>query len=453
MKKENTSNSLDYFLFGIYFIFFVSIIFSFRAVSSISIGLILMIGLFRNRKISNGFADNNSFYLFLIGCGLLFILQSLSLLFTKNFAESIKLLQRSSGLIFIPAAVFASHKFLTPERNRELVFYFGCILSIASLYCLVCSLFKFFSGASASVFFYHDLVKPISQHAIQFSLMVFITLVFLVKNLKERESNSTNFLSRIIIIFLSFFLILLSSKLVISFYILYLLPIVYKKFQERRGFIIPALIAAVIILTATPNPVGNRFRAISTGNFMLFTQKKFSPGVYFNGVQFRLLQWRFTYEILNEQNAWLLGVTPGDAQSMLDKKYVETNMYTGIAGTEKKGFLGYHTHNQFLQALIENGLLGIAVFLLICYSLFKMAREHHGKELKWVIFLLFAYCFTDAPFKTQYGLIIFTFFPAFLYFGKQVSLNQNHSKVVAHICPKIESNYALPEVIARKQPN
>jgi O-antigen ligase len=452
MKKENTSKSLDYFLFGSYLIFFVSIIFSFRAISSISIGLILIIGLIRNWKISSGSTDGNSFRLLLIGCALLFVLQGVSLLFTKNFVESIKLLQRSSGLIFTPLAVFASHKFLTLERCRKLVFNFGVILSIASLYCLVCSLFKYFSGGPASAFFYHDLVKPISQHAIQFSFMVFTALIFLIKNSKK-EISSINLLSGTMIIFLSLFLILLSSKLVISFYILYLLHIFYKQFHEKRGLIISVFVVAVLIVVATPNPVGNRFRAVFTGNSMLFTQEKFNPGIYFNGVQFRLLQWRFTYEILNDQHAWILGVTPGDAQSLLDKKYVETNMYTGIAGTEKKGFLGYHTHNQFLQVSIENGLVGLAVFLLICYSFFKMAREPQAKELKWVIFLLLVYCFTDAPLKTQYGLIIFTFFPAFLYFGKQVSLKQNHSQMESSISPKIENNYVLAEATLPKQPN
>jgi hypothetical protein len=125
-----------------------------------------------------------------------------------------------------------------------------------------------------------------------------------------------------------------------------------------------------------------------------------------------------------------MGLTPGDVQFFLDKKYRETKMYTGAAGTEKHGYLGYHTHNQFLQTTLENGLPALLIFLFICYSLIKMAKECKRKELKWFIALLLLYCFTDAPFATQYGIVIFTFFPAFLYLRvespKKKSVEESH---------------------------
>ena len=84
-----------------------------------------------------------------------------------------------------------------------------------------------------------------------------------------------------------------------------------KRFNGMKNIaIVLVFIATVTLIALIPSPVGTRFRAVFAGNDLLFTQKKFTPGTYFNGVQFRLLQWRFTYEILNEQHAWLLGATP-----------------------------------------------------------------------------------------------------------------------------------------------
>jgi O-antigen ligase len=327
-----------------------------------------------------------------------------------------KLTQRTSALIFVPASACVNQSFFRSDTSKKLMPCFAIILTTAGLYCLVVATFKYYSDQPAFPFFYHPLVKPLSQHAIQFSVLVFTALICLTENLKKNLTSSANLFARPAVAFLSLFLILLSSKLIICFYIAYLLSLfLYKRpFKTKNIIVASALITTMIILMITRNPVGNRFRAIFSGNYELFTQRKFNPGVRFNGVQFRLLQWRFTYEILNEQHEWLTGLTPGDAQSYLDKKYVETNMYTGVAGTDNHGFLGYHTHNQFLQLTLENGLPALVLFLLICYAYIKMAIESKRNEQRWVIALLIFYCFTDAPLNTQYGLVIFLFLPAFL---------------------------------------
>jgi O-antigen ligase len=312
---------------------------------------------------------------------------------------------------------------------------------------LLITAFHYLSGAPAYLFFYHDLVKPLSQHAIQFSILVFIALLFLIENLKETKLLLSPAFGHSMIAFLSLFLLLLSSKLIISFYIFYLTSIFLRNRINKKRFFATYLIfiTAFISIAITPNPIGNRFRSMITGNSLLFEQQKFNPGVYFNGVQFRLLEWRFSFEILNEQKAWIKGVTPADAQSFLDKKYTETNMFTGIPGTQNHGFLGYHTHNQFLQSLLENGLPGLVVFLLICFSLFKMAWGHARHELKWLVTLLIVYCFTDAPFETQYGIVIFTLFPLLFYLtGQNVLKIPIHAKIIGAETPK---------PIAVKQPN
>ncbi len=414
---------LDSVLFWTYLIFLFSIIFSLRAVSSIAIGIFLVAVLIRNKHFKKNFFNKEIFSLFLVSCLFLFVLQSLSLLYTNDISEGLKLLQRSSALVFIPFAVSCSNHFLTIKKRKLLIWYFSIFLSVASLYCLGIACANYWAGAPVSTFFYHDLVKPISQHAIQFSILVFIALVFLIESDKSR-------LSKYIIVFLSAFLILLSSKLVICFYVCYLVWFFFSKHLLKSNASIAVLVFVGMITTvlATSNPVSHRFKEIFSGNSLLFEQKKFHPGIYFNGVQFRLLQWRFTYEILSEHHAWILGLSPGDAQAALDKKYVETNMYTGVPGTDKKGFLGYHTHNQFLQCLLESGILGLLIFLLISCSLIKMAVRSRSKVLKCFVLLILIYCFTDAPLETQYGLVIFTFFPVFLYemqeIKKEINIHQ-----------------------------
>ncbi len=108
-------------------------------------------------------------------------------------------------------------------------------------------------------------------------------------------------------------------------------------------------------------------------------------------------------------------------------------MYTGVPGTEIRGFLGYHTHNQFLQSLLENGLLGLSIFVFICWTMFMMAKQSQSKELKWIIGLLIVYCFTDAPFQTQYGILIFTLFPCQVFLSTRRNASQQWSLEKQHL--------------------
>jgi O-antigen ligase len=453
MQKENTSNRLDSILFATFVIFLVSIVFSLRAVSSISIGLILLTGIIKKERVRIFIPSNKWELLFLIGCVLLFLVECFSSLYSKHIENTLRILQMNSCLVFIPLAMVMTRNFFSEERKRKLIFYFAVILSIASLYCLGYALVKYSTGSSYKVFFYHDLVKPLAQHAIQFSILVFTALVFLIENRKEMKYALFNLLHRPIIIFLSLFLILLSSKLIICFYVFYLLYYFFNdKVSKRRSKVfVLAFVAITAIVLLTPNPVSNRFRAVFEGNSLLFEQKNFDPGIHFNGVQFRLLQWRFTYEILNEQHAWVLGLTPGDAQVFLDEKYIHTKMYTGVTGTDNRGFLGFHTHNQFLQVLLENGLTGLSVFLFICYALFKMAAVGQRRESKWLVALLLIYCFTDAPLQTQYGMIIFMFLPMLFCLGcKPIQLKQ--VSVINNAAAQ-DTGYSLPGITLQKQPN
>ena len=97
------------------------------------------------------------------------------------------------------------------------------------------------------------------------------------------------------------------------------------------------------------------------------------------------------------------------------QKYIEKDMYTGTVERGDKGFMGYNTHNEFLEALLQTGIIGGLIFLLICWSLIKMAWHRKKAELSFVTLLLLIYSFSESVFETQYSLLIFIFFPLFFY--------------------------------------
>lgn len=294
------------------------------------------------------------------------------------------------------------------------------IVAAVAIYCLCHAGWNYFRTTNPSFFFYHRLVEPVKGHAIYFSVLVFIALLFL---LGDYERNSFGFGKSIplsLIIFLSVFLFCLSSKLVIVFYFLYLLFYFIRLLKNKSinrflliAFSILFIAGSAIVLT-TRNPVSRRFYDILKGDVGVIGREKFNPGMYFNGIQFRLLQWKFTAEILNENRSWLTGVGPGNAQHFLDQKYISTNMYIGDPARGDHGFLGYNTHNQFLETLLKTGIPGLAALLFICIALIKIGRQKKKRELSFIIALLLTWLLTESVLERQYGIVIMTFFPLFL---------------------------------------
>lgn len=89
-------------------------------------------------------------------------------------------------------------------------------------------------------------------------------------------------------------------------------------------------------------------------------------------------------------------------------------MYAGDPVRGDRGYLIYNTHNQFLETLLQNGVIGFVVLLLICFSLVKMAIQEKNRIAIVSILLLLTWLLTESVFETQYGIVIFTFFPLFL---------------------------------------
>jgi O-antigen ligase len=149
------------------------------------------------------------------------------------------------------------------------------------------------------------------------------------------------------------------------------------------------------------------------GDLAIVKQEKFNPGHYFNGLQFRLLQWEFTAELLNENDSWWYGVSPADAQTLLDQKYISKKMYAGDPAKGTKGYLGYNTHNQFLETLLQSGIPGLVILLAACFFLVRIAWRKKRRIISFIIALLLAWLFSESVLERQFGIMIFTFFPLF----------------------------------------
>jgi O-antigen ligase len=146
----------------------------------------------------------------------------------------------------------------------------------------------------------------------------------------------------------------------------------------------------------------------------ILKKEKYNPGDSFSGVQFRLLLWRFTFEILEEEGAWIFGVSPSRAQSTLRKKYLEMDMYAGDKGKGTEGYLAYNCHNQFLQEMLQSGVVGLCALLYWCVVLLKVCIYKRDIVMYALVFVIFCFFFSDTPLERQYGIVLCTIFPLIL---------------------------------------
>ena len=87
MPEYNNNRIINDLLFVLYLAFFVSLIFAFRAVSSISVALLLATGLVKNRIGHKSFFNRDQVNPMVIFCGLFFLLQFISLLYTSDMEQ------------------------------------------------------------------------------------------------------------------------------------------------------------------------------------------------------------------------------------------------------------------------------------------------------------------------------------------------------------------------------
>lgn len=415
-EKNNLINSLLYLF---YLGFLVSVVGAFRAISSIAIGLILLTTFLKNKKDTGSWLNSHVRNRYMAACSVFFLLQLIPLIYTSNFIESWKHVQVKSALLFIPLCLYGG-RYINKHRFHTLMTAYVYILAIMLTWCLGIALINYnFHHATTTVFFYHQLVLDLGHNAVLFSILVFAGLIYLLQTVVQGRYLVNRTIHFLLAAYCIGGILLLSSKLVIIFMVsclVYYLFILLQKNLATRWTITVVAVTAMLFtgsILLTQNPISRRFNDILHGNIAVIQQPSFGPGYYFNGVQFRLLQWRFVKEIMQENKAWLFGVTPARAQTLLNQKYLSTHMYAGKPGSADHGFIGYNTHNQFLEALLQTGLIGLICFMVICFEMVRMAVQQKSRLLSALVILLLAYSFSESVLETQYGLVIFIFFPLF----------------------------------------
>lgn len=336
--------------------------------------------------------------LILLLVGFCFI-NAFSLFYSSNLYMGGKELETKAGLLVIPILVIGSS--LSNNEIVKLLKSFVFTIIGTCLLCLFIAAYNFIITKNSSVFFYHELSKPIGLSAIYLGNYAAFAII-IIYYLKDV------FRSRFKWVFItSFFLfIILLSALsalvfILSFFFAEIFLHLYHRFSFSKTFILMSTMIFFLSFLISSFPY-TKFKIEKMKNLKYEMDY---PDSAWNSITIRLAKWRCSSDVIKE-NLWL-GVGAGDEVDELMKSYKKNNFIEGIRNR-------YNSHNQYLSVLIAIGLVGFAVFFCILLIPLLKGLKKHDYILVGFITLIACFFLTENVLSVQKGVVFFSFFYALL---------------------------------------
>ncbi len=324
----------------------------------------------------------------------LFFLMVLSLLWTENFGKSLRGLERQLPFLIIPLAFWLMPK-LSKSVLHSSLFIFSAGLSVLALASVIIATVSYGTSGNLDVFFYHDLLLFLDLNAIYISVMVSLSLLYMLFYRKRTIWN--NVIGATLLIFL----VLLSSKnIIIVTVIAGFVGFLISRRLTRKKWAILALIGAVLFTILYYSPLKERWNTeFSTDISDTLTCDGFSAVYPWTGTTFRLFQTRIFYESFQENEVWFTGFGINAAQDRIAEKQKEYFLYYG--------YNQYNYHNQYVQAFAELGLLGFVLIILFFLMLARSYLQHKELMILFFILIMASVFLTETYIWRQRGMIHF----------------------------------------------
>lgn len=381
------------------------------AVNSIAIGVFVVTTLFFAKK-SNFRLDKN-----LLLVVILFLLMSLSLLWTADFEASIKALSKELPLLIFGLSFMTFPTFDSSKKQFVLKYYsFGMFFYL--LYFLIKAGMRYAVTFDSSVFFYHELVTD-DLNAIHVS--VYMVVAFFYFYSKKAKSRIDLIVSLLFVIFI----FLLSSKNIIIVFMGLLLAfeLFYSKAKLSLKKIVLCLLILGSILILFSSKIKERFLVEWNANtiantctattdqthvvsaYEAWTKEKFNQNDYFPGTAFRVYQMRIFKEMLKEDAIFFTGYGLNASDFKIKEKGKEHTVFSGDATHD--GYQNKNFHNQYIQIFAETGIIGLLLLVLIVSLNLRNALK--SKDFVAISFsvLMISLFLTESFLSRQRGVVFF----------------------------------------------
>jgi len=279
------------------------------------------------------------------------------------------------------------------ENYRPLIlkaFLFGCIFnaSVNLFYAVYRGIIINESGVNFWYFTYEFFSEPFGIQPIYLGYF-YLFGILILNSIQSLRQHSIFYYFASSILVLGVFLLAARNAIICLLILLPLYLLIQRQISIKKVVGITAIFAVAFLLAIQNPVVKNRILKVN------------NKGNFYSGTSLRTSIWESGYRASLENFIWGSGEKMGN--ELLLKEYEIRNLKTPIK-------YEYHAHNQYLQTLIQYGLLGLLT--LMASYLWPLIRVFNEKEylgLFWI--LLFSLTsVTESVFTRQWGILSFAFF-------------------------------------------
>ena len=335
-----------------------------------------------------------------------FIMHLLGLIYTENINSGLFDIQVKLSLLFFPIILTSR-----PFDNKKVNYIFLALLIgsiISSLLLFIIATYAYLT-LSLNHFFYQEF--SILIHPSYLSMYINLCIAWLLLKLLNIDTKSfsiKNKISLVIIAFLSFTNILLSSKMgLVSMLLIYIFYLWYYIILKRKYFLsfLAFLILLGIIFSAIklfPEMARRLSRSVEAFSHPTLNQSENESTAV------RFLIWSAANKVISENV--LFGAGTGDAKDALIKEYEKRGM---------KGALEHklNAHNEFYQVFISIGIIGFIIFVITLLAPLSLAFKINNFIYIIFLFIIVFNFLPESMLETQAGVMFYSFFNSLLCFS------------------------------------
>jgi O-antigen ligase len=365
--------------------------------------LLFLYWLIFSKKTKPGKVQTRLIILFL----LLFALPVIGLLYTANMDEAMFRIQQKTGLAVFPIVLGFSSVLNRKIYHRIFITFVICVF-LGSAAGLVNGFIHFLQSGSAEDLHGYNIAIVPGAPPFSLGLLCLLSVMYMLNELYEKRLSPRNkIIAGLLILFFSFFLLLLGNRTVL---LAWGLVLVYFFFKVYRRVLPRLLFFSVLILTFATAIIFNPTLRIQWNEMIDFSEKNTVPldqdgslGRSWGGKSIRMALWKCSFDVIKRNT--LTGVGTGDVQDSLQAAYESRKFYFASR------YNRYNAHNEYIQETVAYGIAGLLVFAACLLIPVILYINQPGYRLYCLfLFMFFLIGFSESIFELNKCIILYSFF-------------------------------------------
>jgi O-antigen ligase len=337
-----------------------------------------------------------------------FLLFAISLLYTTNIYDGWKLLELRSSLFLFP--IIFGLTTLTKNQKELILKFFILLVTLSSLVGFVFNISNYLNTNDSGYFYNDNLVLIFGKQAAYFGMYINFALIglfyFWQKNLLKNKTERIISIIVLILLLIAQYLLASRTAMAISFIALisFIIVIGVTKIGKKKGVVL--LLSFGILFTSLiivfPK-VLKRFESLKQIEYKFDNPNQINhfngeiSKENWNGLNTRLAIWNCAWDEIKK--APIIGTGLGSQQESLISNYESKSFNFAIKSN-------YNSHNQYLDVLLSNGFIGLAIFLFfVIFLIYKSIQTGNWLLLGLVIIFAIS-CLTENILSRNQGVII-----------------------------------------------